>query len=66
MHRINPDTKVKAKLLFDVILLIIDVAIGCNASSQNSIVAAIATGVLLGICFLLDLDALDLPLDDDE
>ena len=60
----DPDTKTKVKLLFDVILLIIDVAIGCNATSRNGIIAAIATGVLLGICFLLDLDALDLPLDD--
>ena len=62
----HPDTKVKVKLLFDVILLIIDVAIGCNATSLNGMVAAIATGVLLGIYFLLDLDALDLPLDDGE
>lgn len=59
-------TRQKLKLIFDVILLIIEAIIGVNAKTGWGVVLAVATGIILGICFLLDLDSMDLPPDNND
>jgi hypothetical protein len=58
--------KKKIRLTIDMILLLLDLALGMKATNFYGIAVAAITFIVFLICFFVDVDSIDFPDDNDE